>query len=629
MRLSPLPFLTLSLLAAAVSVATAQTQGHELDRPTTVEPHPVLTPGAPLLHRHLTPEQYRRWQTHPPLINADAAAEAAGPLNLVPVGRAEYASGPVGDIFVMEGNTQLVLSIDQQGNPCSSGQCYPILNPRGGSQVIANRVIQDMGDKYDSIVIWTTFEDYSVAAYYQPLRNDIGGLGVCDQSGQDQSGLFGCTYDQTGGLKLQGVIYMNSIAMWQQVDEQWNLTYALEDDNSQIYATLGQESAHRWGTGFQFRDPRTGRVSKALLGRDGSHWNLKVDAAASWMDGLDWRDDGGGLFSVIADNDGYSQLDLYGMGLLSADEVEPFFIVEGASSSRLQQIYRQFGITIPATIPDGTDGLPAGFPPMELVGSLPATGTRVDVTMDQVLSACGPRLPNSTQSQKTFNQAFVLVTRPGQTAASVSGDVDNLDTVRRNWERIFAEKTGGKGVMCTALGGTCAPPVADVVAIRVTDDGNNPADGEWGRGEELNIYTVLTNRGGGAISNVTATLTSSSPDVEIVNGTVSFGAINAGAQVESATGFRARLGSTVSCETRTVPVTVAVTGGGQTREFQAAIKACGGDEQPKTEDPPSRIPGLPPGFGPCLCAQGVQGGVPMAALMLGVLLAVRGRRRQR
>ena len=69
MRLSPLPFLTLSLLAAAVSVATAQTQGHELDRPTTVEPHPVLTPGAPLLHRHLTPEQYRRWQTHPPLIN--------------------------------------------------------------------------------------------------------------------------------------------------------------------------------------------------------------------------------------------------------------------------------------------------------------------------------------------------------------------------------------------------------------------------------------------------------------------------------------------------------------------------------------------------------------------------------
>ena len=56
-----------------------------------------------------------------------------------------------------------------------------------------------------------------------------------------------------------------------------------------VYAVLGQETAHRWGSALRFKDPRNGQVSKKLLGRDNSHWAAFVDTDASVMDGWDFR----------------------------------------------------------------------------------------------------------------------------------------------------------------------------------------------------------------------------------------------------------------------------------------------------------------------------------------------------
>jgi MYXO-CTERM domain-containing protein len=482
-----------------------------------------------------------------------------------------------------------------------------------------------MGDVYDSIVVWTTFEDYSVAAYYQPLRNDTRGLGVCDPNATTQDALFGCQFDRTNGARLQGVIYMNSVGLWRSIDQQWGLNFGLDDFQSQTYAVLGQESAHRWLVGFHFRDGRTGRGSTELLGRDFSHWNIKADTAASVMDGLDWVDNNDGTFTAVGDNDGYSQLDLYGMGLLAKEEVEPLFIVEGAHSERLKAVYRQFQQNITGDLPDGTDGLPAGVPPIEYMGPMPATGTRVDVDIDMVVAMSGERIPSYADSQKAFNQAFVLVTLPGQTAGAAANEVDELEVVRRTWEMFFAQKTLGRGTMCTALSGTCAPSVAEIVDIRWSDAANNPSDGEWGRGEETDVYLTLKNGGGAPIESVGATLSTSGTDVTITTGNVVFGTLSGGSRVESPTAFRVKLGARVSCDTHSVPVTVSIDGGGQAQEFQLVVKACGGSEQPEA-DAPATKKGPFQGVGPCACATTQDSVAPWALLGMFALLVARRRR---
>ena len=533
---------------------------------------------------------------------------------------AQFANASVGEIFVMEGNNNLVLSVNQQGNPCTGANCYKLLNNQGGAmEAIATQLLQSVGNNFDMIVVWTTFEDAGGGAFYAPLKNDTYGLGKCNQGGgQDQ--IFGCEFDQVGPqIRAQGLIFMNAVETWKYADSQYQLNYDETDFRSQIFATLGQESAHRWLVGFHINDPRTGRDSRALLGRDFSHWNLKLDAFASVMDGLDWEDTGGGAFQIVADNDTYSPLDLYAMGLMGSAEVPDFFLVENAFSQDLRQMYANFGQNFDGNIPNGNDEL--FLPPLEVVGRpIEAVGDKLNVNIQMIVESNGVRTPDVNSSQKTFNQAFVLVTLPGQSVAAAAPYVAQLETVRQTWEAWFSSKTGGRGTMCTTLSGECDTPQAEIRDLRLADD-----NGEWARGEEVELFLSLANTGARSILTVSAAL-GSNGGVDISQAGIQLTDIPGNAQVEGGTPFRARLDETFDCAQSTVTVRVTLDPVGTDvdgREFTFNVKPC----EPVV-DPGNGGGGgsNPPAFGLCACAEAVSGASPwMGVALLGLLVSRRRR----
>jgi MYXO-CTERM domain-containing protein len=348
-----------------------------------------------------------------------------------------------GSVIVIEGNNDLVVNTE-------SGLGF---NHGNGMFDVVNTVLGNLGDQFDFITVWTTFPDFNVAAYYSPLRQDTEGLGECNfNAGRT----FGCIFDQTEGFKIQGLVFMNSVSMWQEWDRGYDgVVHPLDDFQSAVYSTLGQEVAHRWGSGLRFVDPRTGNVSNKLLGRDFSHWAAYVDTDASVMDGWDWADEGDGVFDLVNDLDIYSTLDLYTMGALPVASAQPFFFIDEAR----YQGGGAFGITGPVGAQDALQ-LPSIALMEENGVNLGATGTRVDVTIQDVADAEGNRCPDPDHTQKTFTQAFVLVTRTGQSAAQAQSDIIQLELIADTWEKWWADRTGNALTLCTNLAGECKQAAA-------------------------------------------------------------------------------------------------------------------------------------------------------------------------
>jgi hypothetical protein len=187
---------------------------------------------------------------------------------------------------------------------------------------------------------------------------------------------------------------------------------------------LGQETGHQWLAYLRFRAPN-GQRSDALLGRGLSHWSFFFDSDASVMEGNDIEDLGGGSFRTVATVNRYSMLDLYAMGAVSEDEVPPFFYVENPiGSGKGAESAPQTGVTF--------------------------TGTRRDVTIQDVIAAMGPRDPSSRDAPRVHRQAFIYVLSAGRTS-DPAAEITKLDGIRQAWEAFFAQATGGRITARTTL----------------------------------------------------------------------------------------------------------------------------------------------------------------------------------
>ena len=132
-------------------------------------------------------------------------------------------------------------------------------------------------------------------------------------------------------------------------------------------ALLGHESGHRWLATLAFKDA-SGASSDLLLGRQRAHWSFFFDSDASFMEGNDIEDLGGGSFRTTAAVQRYSLLDLYAMGQVDASEVPPLFFVEGPSGlSQDRESAPRTGVTF--------------------------SGRRHDLTIGDIVAAMGPRQP--------------------------------------------------------------------------------------------------------------------------------------------------------------------------------------------------------------------------------------------
>lgn len=352
-----------------------------------------------------------------------------------------------GNVLVVEGTTSLV----------SDTQNGVGFNHNDGLFSVAEIALSRLGDNYDFITIFTTFSDQNVAAYYMPLRQDVEGLGPCDGMGD-----IGCVHDSTQGLRLQGLVFMNSADYWRMWDRNYDgVVHELESYDSAMYSTLGQEVAHRWGSSLRFVDPRTGSVSNKLIGRDGSHWAAWVDTDASVMDGWDWEQDGDG-FTLVNDMDRYSTLDLYTMGALPVASAQPFFFIDDARFTERDEGSYSLGLDGDAIPADAVLQLP-GVAYMQETGMyLGATGERVDLSIQDVVDAEGNRCPDADHTQKSWRQAVVLVTNVGQSAAAAASDVAELETVIATWESWWSDRTARALTLCARADEECVHPEAEL-----------------------------------------------------------------------------------------------------------------------------------------------------------------------
>jgi len=266
-------------------------------------------------------------------------------------------------------------------------------------------------DDYDFIVIFTDFDfampQSEAKAFYTNVINDIQGIGI---PLIDNSGLYG-----SNGI-LQGTIDMGNIN---------NLSLdPSSTDFSVTMSILSHELLHRWASYISFIDG-SGFESKALLSDDESHWSSLLDTKGSVQYGNAWQDNEDGTFTSLKGGRYFSPLDLYLMGIVSADEVPPMLLITDPSPA--PEILPQEGLTI--------------------------SGTARYVTIQQIIAAEGSRLPSYENSPKSFKIGYVLATQAYQTNTA---QLNAIATLIRNWETWFSAQTYGRAQISTRW-----TPVAD------------------------------------------------------------------------------------------------------------------------------------------------------------------------
>lgn len=315
------------------------------------------------------------------------------------------ASGPL-EPFPITGAYQAFFREDREGvTVIDFAGNYNKQLPNGSANVepravIAREFLRTHPDEYDFIVTFSTFEFETpdALAFHWNVQNRVQGIGLTQF---DTSSLFGSQG------KLQG--YTDMAAMSRYVLD------PMDPGFETVLRTLAHETLHQWGSFARFRNA-SGQLDEALLGKDNAHWSYLLDTDASVQYGAQWRDNGDGTFTSVGARTFFSPLDLYLMGFYKPEEVPPFFLIENAQIDKYQ--ITPENVTI--------------------------TGTRREVTIQDVIAAEGPRVPAAAQAQKEFRMAFVLLAGPGEDVSDAQ--IASLNDVRNAFMTRFSIMTGGRAV---------------------------------------------------------------------------------------------------------------------------------------------------------------------------------------
>jgi hypothetical protein len=140
--------------------------------------------------------------------------------------------------------------------------------------------------------------------------------------------------------------------------------------------------------------------------------------------GRRWQDNFDETFTQLRDGyfvpaTGYSYLDLYLMGLITAAEVPGFFLLKNL-------------------VPIGKDK--NGHPVFK--------AERTKVTIQDVVAAEGPRLPDVAHSQRKFNTGFVVIVEYRQVPSREL--LERANGIRRQWIDYWETTTGHRASMTTS-----------------------------------------------------------------------------------------------------------------------------------------------------------------------------------
>jgi hypothetical protein len=315
---------------------------------------------------------------------------------------------------------------------------YALPNPRD----LSCTVIKGLGDNYDFLVYYSNFRVDNQEAG-TPSDGPLGSTGPAVTGiGAEQRGL--ASYCSPGRFQWEFIqpVYAGSIQAQEYppadapIGDSHDITFyakQLEEisQNGKIppymYAMsqIGHEMGHRWAA---FVNAKVGNETIPL---GPVHWDMGLEVRvpfpyvrpteASIMGGGVWQDNFDGTFTQLDDNyyvpaTGYSYLDLYLMGLISPAEVPDFFILRHLE-------------------PVGKDA--NGHPIFR--------AERTKVTIQDVIAAEGPRLPDVNHSQRQFNTGMVIVVQHGLKPSREL--IERTEGIREQWIKYFSIVTGRRASM--------------------------------------------------------------------------------------------------------------------------------------------------------------------------------------
>lgn len=278
---------------------------------------------------------------------------------------------------------------------------------------LAARFYRTHDDVFDQLVVFGDQRLISSAdafAFETSVNNAVQGIGA---------DVFNRAREFGSAGRLQSLVNMDRLGKYPA-----DPLARVLGENSTL-SVLAHEVGHRWLAFLPFRG-LDGSSSRALLGRDDSHWSFFFDSDASVMEGNDIEDLGGGSFRTVDAVRRYSALDQYAMGLIAPSQVPKFFYVEGVVNAA----------------PDQTNVSPPRV-------GVTFTGTRRDLLVEDVIAVLGDRRPSATDSPKVFAQAFVYLVGRGRSASA--DDVARIDRIRREFEGFFARATSNRMRLTTTL----------------------------------------------------------------------------------------------------------------------------------------------------------------------------------
>jgi hypothetical protein len=268
--------------------------------------------------------------------------------------------------------------------------------------------LQTYGDDYDFVAMIPDLDSRmpSTGNFSETIFNNVAGI---NRSGDDRE-YFDDRADY-GTIRLQSYV---------------GLMPPKSGDNLSLrrWARL-HELAHRWCAHVCFKTSATDPVKHADLLSGDSHWGHAFDKHFSPMHGPDptyWRqNDVDGSFteeSINPDEYAYCPLDLYLMGMFAPSEVGSFYYIDGLKKE--------------PTVAD----------PFRNVG------TRVDLTVQNIIWAHGPRQPDAANSPRSFRQAFIVLTNDIGSGMTLAATLDNE---RITLAREFRSVTLSRSVLDTYL----------------------------------------------------------------------------------------------------------------------------------------------------------------------------------
>jgi hypothetical protein len=278
---------------------------------------------------------------------------------------------------------------------------------------LANIFFDHYSDVYSHLIM---FEDFpyslgglTIAYEYSP-KNQIRGIG---QELYDSSSTYG-----SGGT-LEAMVQMGDVSKYgDDIREPAFINNVLSP-----LGILMHELAHRWLLFVHLA--KDGLQPDALLGRGGAHWSFYSQSHASFLEGSELEDQGGGRFMTLRVPTSYNMQDLYLMGFATPDEVDdadqPFYI-EGVDS-------------------DADTRAPQ---PDVLI-----LGARRDYSIENIIAAEGPRVPAAAAAPKSFQMAVVLLTRNGEEPSVAA--LARAQRFSKQLPKEFKRQTLGRGKLSTKI----------------------------------------------------------------------------------------------------------------------------------------------------------------------------------